>query len=319
MEGGGNVALMGEGGTGKTYLLSKYIAWRLATPKNGRQCHVAVCASTGIAASHLEGQTIHSWSGIGMLGDTITRADIRQIARRDKVSDRISAADVLIIDEVSMISGRTLNAVNEVCKEVRDREGRGLAIAEPFGGLQVILVGDFFQLPPIMRVMMEFGESPYAFASDAWAELDPAICYLTEPYRQSDPDFLGLLQDIRANRCPKNHPILHRRLIKERVPDAVTRLYTHRADVDMINRKKLRELPGEVKTFHMTSDGDNALIGQLKRNCLSPEILELKDDAIVMFTQNDTKEHQYVNGTLGVMTGFADRTGFPRVRKAQRR
>ena len=71
------------------------------------------------------------------------------------------------------------------------------------------------------------------------------------------------------------------------MPDHVTRLYTHRADTDFINRKKLRELPGAVKTFRMTSDGDNALIGQLKRNCLSPEVLELKQDAVVMFTQND--------------------------------
>ena len=127
---GSNVFLMGEGGTGKTYLTRKYIKWRLR--QNGRQCHVAVTASTGIAASHLDGQTIHSWSGIGMLGDTITRADIRQIARREKISDRISAADVLIIDEVSMISGRMLNAINEVCKEVRDREGRRMRHGRAF-------------------------------------------------------------------------------------------------------------------------------------------------------------------------------------------
>jgi ATP-dependent DNA helicase PIF1 len=175
------------------------------------------------------------------------------------------------------------------------------------GGLQVVLVGDFFQLPPIIR-NLERGESPFAFASPAWRGLDPTVCYLTEQHRQSEQKFCELLASIRAGRC-RDHSLLSARRVKSynSVSNTVTQLYTHRADVDCINQKKLRELPGEIKRFHMREDGEEAFIKQLKKGCLSPEVLELKEGALVMFTKNDPDQH-FVNGTLGVVTGF-DRYG----------
>ena len=130
---GGNVFLTGEPGSGKTYVINKYIAYLEAC-----KVKVAVTASTGSAATHIGGMTIHSWSGVGAR-DTLTRYDLDAIASNKKVLDKVKKAHVLIIDEISMLDGKMLDMVNIVCKTVRDS-------SEAFGGLQVVFVGDFFQL-----------------------------------------------------------------------------------------------------------------------------------------------------------------------------
>lgn len=138
LKSGKNVFLTGQAGSGKTYVLNRYIQYL-----RDYGVRVAITASTGIAATHIGGVTIHSRSGIG-IKDNLTDHDIDLIAQKEPVFKNISKAKVLIIDEISMLSANVLDNVDRVCKSIRwDRR--------PFGGLQVVLCGDFFQLPPVFR------------------------------------------------------------------------------------------------------------------------------------------------------------------------
>lgn len=300
---GANVFLTGEPGAGKTYVINQYIAWLEAAGLS-----VAVTASTGIAATHIGGMTIHSWSGIG-IRDTLTQYDLDKISTNEKVVRRAKKAHVLVIDEVSMLDGRLLDMVNLVLKTVRQRE-------EPFGGLQVVFVGDFFQLPPVTRR----GDSMlYSFQSRAWSDSLLLTCYLSEQHRQEDNLFLGLLKSIRLNQVEEDHYTL----LSEQTSIAYeniepTKLYTHNADVDTFNNQRLRELNGHTKTFRMNGRGGRVLVESLMRNCLSPETLELKEEAMVMFTKNNF-EKGYVNGTLGRVIDFDRTEGWPIIRTSDGR
>lgn len=301
---GGNVFLTGEPGSGKTHVINQYVAWLEAAG-----IPVAVTASTGIAATHIGGMTIHSWSGIGVR-DSLTPYDLDKIATNEKTVRRVKKARVLVIDEVSMLDGKVLDMINQVAKAVRQpesehRSGHG---AEPFGGLQVVFVGDFFQLPPVTR---QGDVLTYAFASTSWREARPLICYITEQYRQDDEMFLGLLKSIRKNEIEEDHY----NLLREQTDIGYeniepTKLYTHNADVDAFNQTKLVGLKGDKHTFRMTGQGRKPLIEGLVRTCLSPEILELKEEAMVMCTKNNF-EQGYVNGTLGRVVGFDSKEGYP--------
>lgn len=294
---GRNVYLTGAAGAGKTYLLNQYIAYL-----EDNNVPVGITASTGIAATHMQGITIHSWSGIG-INSEMTDEELQAVAKKSHVKRKILEARVLIIDEVSMLSGDQLNLIDQICRLVRDP-------FQSFGGLQVVLSGDFFQLPPISR----YGEQPPmpVYASEAWKGLDLAVCYLAEQHRQEDDVFLQILNTIRDN-------VLDAELLKHlnarTGPDAelsrssITRLYTHNANVDTENWKELQKLPGEVRKYKMESRGPANLVASLQRGCLAPEELHLKIGAVVMFVKNNF-EVGYVNGTLGEVVDF-DPNGIP--------
>ncbi|PIR82705.1 AAA family ATPase [Candidatus Kaiserbacteria bacterium CG10_big_fil_rev_8_21_14_0_10_59_10] len=297
---GVNVFLTGEPGSGKTHTINRYVDWL-----RERGVEPSVTASTGIAATHVGGMTIHSWSGIGVKRD-VSDWDIEMIHGREKTARRLVDARVLIIDEVSMLDGRTLASVDRVLRALRRKV---LRQEEPFGGLQVIFVGDFFQLPPVSR-----GEqSQFAFESPAWREANPIACYLSEQHRQEDADFLELLGALRANAFTKAHVTrLRSRMGILPKKEVATRLYTHNADVDRINSDSLGKISKPARVYEMQSRGARALVEALKSNCLSPETLELKVGAAVMFTRNNF-EVGYVNGTLGTVEDFSD-AGYPLVR-----
>jgi len=288
---GVNVFLTGEPGAGKTHTINQYIEWL-----RERGVEPAVTASTGIAATHVGGMTIHSWSGIGIKKD-VNQYDIENIQSREKTYRRIVEAKVLIIDEISMLDARTLESIDRVLRTLRRRP---LMDEQPFGGLQVIFVGDFFQLPPVSR-----GESAhFAFQSEAWKAANPVVCYLSEQHRQEDGDFLDLLGAVRRNKVEQRHrDVLRARMHGEGKVKA-TRLHTHNAEADRINDESLAKVEGKTHVFHMTTRGASSLVESLKQNCLSPETLVLKEGASVMFTRNNFDEG-YVNGTLGKVTGFA--------------
>ncbi len=306
---GANVFLTGEPGSGKSYAAARYVSYL-----RRENIPVSITASTGIAAAQIGGTTIHAWSGISTRSH-ISRSDLDSIAKNRRVTDRIKKARALIVDEVSMLSGQTLTAVSQVCQFVRKAN-------TPFGGLQVVLVGDFFQLPPVVRrderasaemdSQDEEDNSPFAYASRAWRDLDPSVCYLTEQHRQADTEFSSLLGAIRSNRFGKADAALlaSRRLAQDSLPRSVTRLFTHNMDVDRINQAELIKLPGEANSFFMTAMGDKLLAEGLKRGCLSPEKLDLKIGAVVMFTKNDP-DGRFVNGTLGVVSDFDREDGNP--------
>ncbi len=311
---GASVFLTGEPGSGKTHTVSRYVAYL-------RECGIepAITASTGIAATHIQGMTIHSWTAIG-IREALSAADLKQIAEDRRVVERVNRAAVLIIDEVSMLSARTLSMVDAVCRTVRRSPA-------PFGALQVVLAGDFFQLPPIVHRRREVDDAPrlllddeedgagFAYQSRAWRALDPVVCYLTEQHRQEDPEFLRILSAIRANACSAEH----RERIRARMGapgDAAARaarIFPHNADVDRINAKELARLPGAPCVFTMAAQGRAPLVRMLKDGCLSPEELTLKKGARVMFTRNNPAEG-FVNGTLGIVVDFARDSGYPVVR-----
>jgi hypothetical protein len=290
---GKNVFLTGAAGSGKTYLLNQYIQWL-----RERGIEPAITASTGIAATHIGGQTIHSWSGIGVK-DYLTDYDLDYIEQNERLVKRFRATRVLIIDEVSMLSAPTLDAVNQALQA-------GLRSQLPFGGIQVVLCGDFFQLPPVSRG----SQSIFAFESDVWRELQLHVCYLLDQYRQNDDELLSVLNAIRdGNVAPGHRATLASRLGVEPQGD-VPHLYTHNVDVDRLNQSRLDALPGKVMRFAMRTKGSKARVETLKKGLLVPELLELKEGATVMFVKN-SQQGGYVNGTVGTVTGF--KSGIPQI------
>lgn len=296
---GANVFLTGEPGSGKTHTVNAYIAYL-----RSHGIEPSITASTGIAATHIGGMTVHSWSGIGVASE-LSSGDLLAIAGRTKIRKHVTAARVLIIDEVSMLSAATLSMVDLVCRRIREN-------STPFGGIQVVLVGDFFQLPPISR---NAARSSFAYESEAWERLNPTTCYLGEQHRQEDPGFLSILSAIRRNRCEESHqaPLVKRMYRQGNLPDGIPRLFPHNADVDRINIEKLSKIPGKLFSFAMEAHGPRPLVEFLKKSCLSPEMLELKIGASVMFTKN-SREGKFVNGTLGTVFGFDPENGYPIVR-----
>ncbi len=307
---GVNVFLTGEPGAGKSHTINEYVRYL-------RECDIepSITASTGIAATHIHGMTIHAWSGIG-IANHLTEEDLDRIATREHVSRRIRSARVLIIDEVSMLASNTLDMVDAVCREVRQNQ-------LPFGGLQVVLVGDFFQLPPVVRNQFrensgqdsfysDLPPSIFAYGAAAWARSELVVCYLTEQHRQDDAEFLSVLAAIRANGLTEAHRTYITKRVVTGVPEGVTKLYSHNADVDRINAEELRKLPGAFKRHQMVGHGRDLLLQNLKRGCLSPEVLELKEGSAVMFTKNSI-QGGFVNGTLGTVVGFEAGTNNPEV------
>lgn len=294
MKTGANVFLTGEPGAGKSYVVNQYVAWLEAAGLS-----VAVTASTGIAATHIGGFTIHSWSGIGVR-DTLTPVELDQIMAKERVVKRLQKTDTLIIDEISMLDGTLLDHVDKICRTARHS-------SEPFGGLQIILVGDFFQLPPIVR---GGGIAKYAFMSQAWHNARFLVCYLSEQFRQEDELLLSLLNSVRQGAVEEEHYTLLNEQ-KEIAYEGIepTRLYTHNADVDTVNLEKLKELSGGTKVFNMTGKGNKLLLDVLKRTCLSPERLTLKPETMVMCTKNNF-EVGYANGTLARVIDFSN-DGWP--------
>lgn len=295
MMAGRSIFLTGAPGAGKTYVLNEFI--RLAK-KRGK--NVAVTASTGIAATHIGGTTIHSWSGMG-IQDYVSEQDLVRLGSKKTLIKRYNAADVLVIDEVSMLHGRRLDSVNLLAKRLRQSE-------KPFGGLQVVLVGDLFQLPPIDRARQAVPD--FAHLSDAWAELDPVICYLTEQHRVSAGDsLLDLLGAMRRGEVNE----FHEEALRERLgrkpaeSEVVTRLYAHNVDVDKINQSHLDALSADEQVYHMQMSGRDTKREQLMKSVLAPERLVLKRGAEVMFVANNFPKG-FVNGTRGTVIDFDGKT-----------
>lgn len=308
---GANVFLTGEPGAGKTHTINQYAAYLRA-----RNIEPSITASTGIAATHLGGMTIHSWSGIG-IRKYLDKYELDKISTTEYLAKRIRRAKVLVIDEVSMLSPETLDMVDVVCRSIRQN-------GDAFGGLQIIFVGDFFQLPPVVKnennsqlqtSLLQNNKPRFAYASSAWQRAKPVVCYLTEQHRQDDDIFLQILSAVRANTVNNDHlsEIEKRKVRDENFASKAVKLYTHNIDVDRTNDAMLATVVNRPVTFEMTSKGSPALVAALQKGCLSPSSLILKVGAKVMFTKNNPKEG-FVNGTLGVVEGFERYMNLPIIR-----
>lgn len=290
MKGNNNIFLTGPPGSGKSYLTNKYIDWVSA---NGKI--VCVTASTGIAALQLSGSTLHSWAGIR--NEDVTEEDIVDITSNYYNKKRIGETEVLIVDEVSMVSPKLLEVVNLIAIKIRGTN-------KPFGGIKVIFCGDFFQLPPVSKSKLP----PYAFESPLWQSLNLTTCYLTEQHRTDDVAFIEILRGIRTGTLTEQQKqVLRDRVIADAEGVDAIRLDTHNDAVDRINDARLRMLDGAPSTYVMTSSGNEKLVQSMKKNCMSPERLTLKVGTPVMFTKNDI-DLRWVNGTRGTVVSLGDDT-----------
>lgn len=300
LKSGRNVFLTGSAGTGKTYVLNKFI-------EHLRDCKVkvAVTASTGIAATHISGKTIHSWAGIGIKQE-LTQRDLSGLQRKEYLKKSIEKAKVLIIDEISMLHRKQLEAVDQVLCMFKGNKN-------PFGGMQVVLCGDFFQLPPI-GTENEMSRDKFCFMSTLWGEADFHPCYLTEQYRQNQDPLADILDALRNNTIGQHELKMLQAASYTQFDEKITptRLYTHNLDVDALNEAELDKLPGRKRNFRATSSGEQALIETLKRSVLAYDKLPLKEGAKVMFVKN-SPEKGYINGSLGEVFDF-ESTGFPKVK-----
>lgn len=286
---GASVFLTGSAGSGKTYVLNEYIRFL-------RMCEVsvAITASTGIAATHIGGTTIHSWSGIGVRS-FLTEADIDVIESKQYLYKRLTTVSVLIIDEISMLHRVQLDMLDMLLRQVRRNDA-------PFGGVQMVFCGDFFQLPPVVK-NREVETHDFVFSAASWASLDPVVCYLTEQYRQTEGDLQFILNEVRTGIVSEKSYELLESKIQSSDTDNHTKLYTHNIDVDALNTTELEKIDNKEYVYEMHSTGKELLVESLMKTCLAPQKLILKKDCKVMFVKNDP-EQKYVNGTLGIVEDF---------------
>lgn len=292
---GQSVLLTGPAGAGKTFVLNQFI--KLAKYEGK---HVSVTATTGLAATHLGGTTIHSWAGIGVY-DSVGDNFVQHMAKgRIEIIER---TDVLIIDEISMLHDFRLDMVDEVCRLVRKKD-------EPFGGIQIIMSGDFFQLPPINRGDSRAGG--FVVNSEVWKELDPVICYLQEQHRQDDEKLLDILNAMRAGDIRRHHAetLLSRSEVFPDDVEQLTELHTVNIDVDRINEAKLATLDGDEITYSQVTTGSDNYVENLQRSVLAPSALKVKKGALVMAVKN-SPERKYVNGSIGMVIDFEPYTDYP--------
>ncbi len=301
LEDGENIFISGSAGTGKSYLLQYLKA-------NYSDSGLHITASTGIAAVHVGGQTLHSWAAIG-LGNLPAEQIIENLfsAKFSRVRRKLKLAKMLAIDEISMISAPVFDLINELLKAVRQDE-------RPFGGLQLILFGDFLQLPPVNRDGQLANDYQFCFQSNAWRELNPKPIMLKTVFRQEDKDFVKLLNNIRFGKIDEDDILT----LKSRInlPDKIsaikpTILASHNAQVDAINQTYLKQIVGNSQVFAAKFSGDSSKIDFLRKNCLAAEKLELKVGAQVMMLKNTYQKEGVINGSLGVIKEFSKKNNHP--------
>ncbi|KAK2177701.1 hypothetical protein NP493_583g01066 [Ridgeia piscesae] len=295
---GQNIFFTGSAGTGKSFLLKRIIG---SLPPE----HTFATASTGVAACHIGGITLHSFAGIG--SGKAPLAQCQQLAARTTVTQNWRKCKHLIIDEISMVDGDFFDKMEAVARTVRKTD-------EPFGGIQLILCGDFFQLPPVTA---SGDKRKFAFQSRAWRNCIHVNMELKDVKRQSDKKFIDILQNIRVGRCPESVQdclVATSRHSIDRDGIMATRLCTHKEDVDQINSLHLNRLTGDSHTFN-AMDSDPGMSDRISVLCPVKSRLELKEGAQVMLAKNLGVHRGLVNGARGVVVGFEPGTkGFPKVR-----
>ncbi len=298
LKSGKNVFLTGSAGSGKTFVLNKYVKYL-----KERRIPVSITASTGIAATHLEGVTIHAWSGIG-IKKVLTSRDLHALKEKKYLKKNIEKSKVLIIDEISMLHKTQLDMVNSVLKYFRETD-------QAFGDFQIILSGDFFQLPPIGN-NSETNREKFAFMSQSWLDANFTICYLTDQYRHTDNKLNDILNEIRSGFISQDSKNVLSANNDEIDVEEPTKLFTHNIDVDRINTEHLKSVKGRKKSFRATTKGNPKLAEVVKKSMMAPESLELKIGAKVMFVKNN-HEKGYLNGSLGNVIRY-DSDGLPVVK-----
>ncbi|XP_008834524.1 ATP-dependent DNA helicase PIF1 isoform X1 [Nannospalax galili] len=295
---GQSIFFTGSAGTGKSYLLKRILG---SLPPTG----TVATASTGVAACHIGGTTLHAFAGIG--SGQAPLAQCVALAQRPGVQQGWLNCQRLVIDEISMVEADLFDKLEAVARAVRQQN-------KPFGGIQLIICGDFLQLPPVTK-----GLQPprFCFQAKSWRRCVPVTVELTKVWRQADQTFISLLQAVRLGRCSDEVTRQLRATAAHKVgQDGImaTRLCTHQDDVALTNKKCLQELPGEVHSFE-AMDSNPELAWILDAQCPVSHVLQLKLGAQVMLVKNLAVSRGLVNGARGVVVGFeAEGRGLPQVR-----
>lgn len=301
MKEGKNVFITSMAGCGKTFLLKLFV-------ENNRTKKIGITSTTGTSALLIGGTTLHSYCGIGLGKGTVEQLADRILGSRF-LTYRWKKTDILIIDEVSMLSPELFDKLENIARIVREND-------IPFGGIQLILTGDFLQLPCV-------GSSDnFCFEAKSWEKCIDETVYLTEIVRQTDVNFQRCLNNIRiGNITDEIVDILNSRVGIKLTNDLgikPTKIFSHNIKVDTINNQELDKLASDGREFYeydmeiITHTSGNHDLDKYKKYCTAPESIQLTTDAQVMLLYNMDIGNGLVNGSRGVIIGFIDQ--FPVVR-----
>jgi ATP-dependent DNA helicase PIF1 len=285
-----NVFLTGAAGTGKSFLLQQFL--------RGKDWNThPILASTGTAAMIVGGRTFHSFFGLGIM-EGGRDATVARGMRNKRLHRRIQEAQCVIVDEVSMLSGETLSTAEHIARCVRENE-------QPWGGLRIVAVGDFAQLPPVQDAGKP---KDWGFQHPIWHASQFSPAYLSTPVRSQDKTLLSVLNSIRDGQVTDSVvEFLQNRTMQPHTTFTGTRLFPHRATADRYNDEKLGTLQGRVCVYPTYYEGSSVHVEHLKRQCPISEALHVKVGALVMFRKNATSyPYEYVNGTLGTIVALSD-------------
>lgn len=319
-----NIFFTGAAGTGKSVLLRQIIA-SLKRKFHSNLEKVAVTASTGLAACNVQGTTLHSFAGCGLARENVDDL-CRKIRRNKKASNRWKKVEVLVIDEISMVDARFFDKLEAIARKLRRNQ-------QPFGGIQIIITGDFYQLPPVpdnhkkqfaggsyqkhsfnsgmvdkRSVQSEADlEARFAFEAESWPAVIDDTFLLTKVFRQKDPTFANMLNQLRTQTLDdaslEGFQSLARPL---HVPDGITptELFPTRREVERSNVAKMGTLKGKLRCFDAMDTGaaDEDMRQKLLENLMVPRKLNLKAGSQVMMLKN--MDPNLVNGSIGVVIGF---------------
>lgn len=299
---GSSVFITGSAGTGKTKLLTEIVKLlkELHTPSK-----VFVTASTGISAFAIRGQTLHSFAGIRNNANCDPE-NLLNVIKRGRARRNWRKVKALVIDEISMVDAKLFDDLEFVARKIKD-------VNEPWGGIQLVVVGDFCQLPPVHNesnhkelnhkksedVIMK-----YAFEADCWNDSFDLEIELTKIFRQSDPRFIGLLQAIRKGES--DHPdlaLLEEHCSKTECDPSAVQLFPLKKIVERVNEKKLRSLGKDGVFYRAVDSGEDHWKKQLEQG-IAPEEVTICEGARVMLVKNLHTWKGLVNGATGTVVGF---------------
>ncbi|KAK8022397.1 DNA helicase-like protein [Apiospora rasikravindrae] len=289
-----SVFFTGPAGTGKSVLMRAIID-QLKKKWARDPERVSVTASTGLAACNIGGQTLHSFAGIG-LGKEDVPTLVKKIRRNQKAKNRWLRTKTLIVDEVSMVDGDLFDKLAQIARTIRNN-GR------PWGGIQLVITGDFFQLPPVPDKQKR--DVKFAFEAATWTTSIDHTIGLTQVFRQRDPEFANMLNEMRLGRISEQTVQTFKHLARPLTFDDgldVTELFPTRQEVDRSNDQRLRNLPGSTQRFDATDTGHPDIKDRLLENMMAPKAIELRKGAQVMLIKN--LDETLVNGSLGKVKGF---------------
>ncbi|XP_022774647.1 ATP-dependent DNA helicase PIF1-like [Durio zibethinus] len=289
---GRSLFITGSAGTGKTVLLKHIIKLLKQTYGKSR---VFVTASTGIAACAIRGQTLHSFAGIG-IGDGDREMLVNRVINDKKACIRWNKAQVLVIDEISLVEANLFDNLEYIAKAVRDSD-------KVWGGIRLVVSGDFFQLPPIFK-QQDPSRKEFAFEADCWDSSFDIQVELSKIFRQSEDRLIKLLQGIRrGNSDPEDLQILEQSCSVSEPDPSVVRLYPRIDDVNKVNEERMKALSEEKVIYEASDEGEKPWRRQLALG-LAPNKLVLCKGARVMLIKNLNVWRGFVNGATGTVTGF---------------